>query len=223
MSNSDTTRLVIFDCDGVLVDSEMIASQVLSEELAALGVPMTPENCRDRFTGVTMTAVIAGIEALLGRPLPDDFEETLQEKDFAAFERAVRPVDGVEAMLRGLAIPKCVASSGAIAKMHCTLTATGLLPLLEPHLFSAQMVAHGKPAPDLFLYAADRMGVPPRDCVVIEDSAAGIEAALAAEMPVIGFAGGSHADAGYTNMLKEAGAGTIIDHMSDLPRLLHGK
>lgn len=213
-------RLVIFDCDGVLVDSESIACRVLSRELNALGLPLTPNDCLDRFTGITMAAVMARIENMLGRPLPEDFEETLQRKDFEAFETELRPVPGVIDMLPRLTVPRCIASSGAIAKMQLTLTATGLLPHFAPHLFSAQMVERGKPAPDLFLYAAARMGAEPASCVVVEDSAAGIEAALAAGMDVLGFAGGSHGGAEYAAMLRATGAATVFDDMSDLPALL---
>lgn len=213
-------RLVIFDCDGVLVDSESIACRVLSRELNALGLPLTPNDCLDRFTGITMAAVMARIENMLGRPLPEDFEETLQRKDFEAFETELRPVPGVIDMLPRLTVPRCIASSGAIAKMQLTLTATGLLPYFAPHLFSAQMVERGKPAPDLFLYAAARMGAEPSACAVIEDSAAGIEAALAAGMDVLGFAGGSHGGAEYAAMLRAAGAPAVFSDMSDLPALL---
>jgi HAD superfamily hydrolase (TIGR01509 family) len=216
----ESPRLVIFDCDGVLVDSEIIACRVLSSELNALGLPLTPKDCLDRFTGITMAAVMARIEAMLGGPLPEDFEETLRRKDFEAFETELRPVPGVIDMLPRLTVPRCIASSGAIAKMQLTLTATGLLPHFAPHLFSAQMVERGKPAPDLFLYAAARMGAEPSACVVIEDSAAGIEAALAAGMGVLGFAGGSHGGAAYAAMLSAAGAPAVFSDMSGLPALL---
>ncbi len=206
MAVSVSPELIIFDCDGVLVDSEIIACRVLSRELNALGLPLTPKDCLDAFTGITMAAVMTRIEEMLGRPPPDDFEDTLQRKDFEAFKTELRPVPGVKAMLPRLTVPRCIASSGAVAKMRLTLTTTGLLSSFEPHLFSAQMVEHGKPAPDLFLYAAERMGAEPSRCVVIEDSAAGIQAGLAAGMRVLGFAGGSHASDAYAAMLRASGA-----------------
>lgn len=214
------TQLVIFDCDGVLVDSEIIACRVLSRELTSMGLPLTPEDCLAEFTGISMAAVMARIETMMGAKLPEDFEQVLRQKDFEAFRTELQPVAGVKAMLPMLTIPRCIASSGAIAKMRLTLSTTGLLSSFEPHLFSAQMVKHGKPAPDLFLYAAEQMGVAPHACVVVEDSAAGIRAGLAAGMRVLGFAGGSHASAGYEARLWEAGAETVFRDMSELPRLL---
>lgn len=213
-------QLVIFDCDGVLVDSEIIASRVLSRELTALGLPLTSEDCLAEFTGVTMAAAMARIETIMGRKLPEDFEETLQEKDFKAFRTELQPVAGVKAMLPKLTIPRCIASSGTVAKMRLTLTTTGLLSSFEPHLFSAQMVKHGKPAPDLFLYAAEQMGAEPHACVVVEDSTAGVHAGLAAGMRVLGFAGGSHASARYEALLRKSGAETVFRDMSELPWLL---
>lgn len=213
-------RLVIFDCDGVLVDSEIIACRVLSRELNAMGLPLTPKDCLDEFTGITMAAVMTRIEEMMRRPLPEDFEKTLQRKDFEAFETELRPVPGVMAMLPKLTVPRCIASSGAVAKMRLTLGTTGLLPHFEPHLYSAEMVERGKPAPDLFVYAAERMGAEPSACVVVEDSTAGIQAGLAAGMDVLGFAGGSHGSAEYAAMLRDAGAPTVFTDMSELPALL---
>jgi HAD superfamily hydrolase (TIGR01509 family) len=167
-----------------------------------------------------MKAVMAMIEADWGRPLPPGFEEDIREKDFQAFAAELRPVPGVEDMLDRLTIPFCVASSGAPEKIRFTLTVTGLIGRFEPHLFSARMVARGKPAPDLFLYAAERMAVPPANCVVVEDAVAGIEAARAARMRVLGFAGAGHAGPGYAEALAAAGADAVFDRMADLPALL---
>jgi HAD superfamily hydrolase (TIGR01509 family) len=125
-------------------------------------------------------------------------------------------------MLRGLRLPKCVASSGAPQKMRVTLGVTGLLPFFEPNLFSAEMVARGKPAPDLFLLAAQRMGAAPEACAVVEDSVAGIQAARAAGMQALGFAGGGHAGPGYAEGLRTAGAHLVFDSMADLPAILAG-
>lgn len=213
-------QLVIFDCDGVLVDSEIIACRVLSRELNAMGLALSPKDCLDAFTGITTAAMMERIEEMLGRPLPEDFEQTLQRKDFEAFETELQPVPGVKAMLPTLTVPRCIASSGAVAKMRLTLTTTGLLSYFEPHLFSAQMVERGKPAPDLFLYAAERMGAEPERCVVVEDSTAGIQAGLAAGMRVLGFAGGSHGSAEYEAMLRNTGAETVFRDMRELPELV---
>jgi HAD superfamily hydrolase (TIGR01509 family) len=216
----DHTRLVIFDCDGVLVDSEPIACRVMARELTALGYPLSPDDCRERFTGVSMKTVMAMIEADWGQPLPAGFENHLRERDFEAFRAELQPVPGVADMLAHLDIPRCVASSGTPEKIRFTLTVTGLIGAFAPHLFSARMVAHGKPAPDLFLHAAERMATPPGSCVVVEDSVAGIEAARAAGMRVLGFAGAGHAGPGYAERLAAAGADTVFTRMPDLPTLL---
>lgn len=223
MPEPDHTRLVIFDCDGVLVDSEPIACRVMARELTALGYPLTAEDCLERFTGVSMKTVMARVEADWGQALPAGFEDRLREKDFEAFRAELEPVPGVEEMLADLDIPRCVASSGAPEKIRFTLTVTGLIDAFEPHLFSARMVAHGKPAPDLFLHAAERMATPPASCVVVEDSVAGIQAARSAGMRVLGFAGAGHAGPGYAEMLAAAGADAVFTRMSDLPTLLAEK
>ncbi len=218
------TRLVIFDCDGVLVDSEPLACRVMARELTALGYPLTADDCHDRFTGVSMKTVMERIEADWGQPLPAGFEDHLRDKDFEAFRAELEPVPGIEAMLAHLEIPRCVASSGAPEKIRFTLTVTGLIGAFEPHLFSARMVEHGKPAPDLFLHAAEQMNTPPAACVVVEDSVAGITAARAAGMRVLGFAGASHANSpAYAKTLAAAGADTIFTQMPDLPALLAGR
>jgi HAD superfamily hydrolase (TIGR01509 family) len=220
MAEHNHPRLVIFDCDGVLVDSEPIACRVMARELTRLGYPLSPDDCQEKFTGVSMKTVMATIEADWRRPLPAGFEEHLREQDFAAFRAELEPVAGVEAMLERLTIPRCVASSGAPEKIRFTLTVTGLIGAFEPHLFSARMVARGKPAPDLFLYAAERMDTPPECCVVVEDAVAGIAAARAAGMRVLGFAGAGHAGPGYAEKLAAAGADTVFTRMADLPDLL---
>jgi HAD superfamily hydrolase (TIGR01509 family) len=213
--------LVIFDCDGVLVDSEVVAARVLARELAAVGFPLTAEECIARYTGVSMPSMFARIEEQWGRRLPADFVERVRAADAEAFAAELRAVPGVQEMLPTLAYAKCVASSGRLAKMRLSLTLTGLMPFFEPQqLFSAEMVAHGKPAPDLFLLAAERMHAAPAQCIVIEDSQAGVTAALAAGMRVLGFAGGSHCAPGYEAMLRAAGAPQVFTEMTRLPRLL---
>jgi HAD superfamily hydrolase (TIGR01509 family) len=221
MSIARDNSLVIFDCDGVLVDSEVVAARVLARELAAIDFPLTAEECIARYTGISMPSMIACIEADLGRMVPADFAERVRAADAEAFKAELRAVPGVRDMLTRLAHPRCVASSGRLAKMRLTLTLTGLMPFFEPsQLFSAEMVAHGKPAPDLFLLASERMGISPERCVVIEDSQAGVVAALAAGMRVLGFAGGSHCGPGYEAMLRAAGAREVFADMAQLPRLL---
>lgn len=222
MSKGDVACLVIFDCDGVLVDSEPIAAQVMAETATAYGVPLMPQDCIDRFTGRSMVRVRAALEADLGYPLPNDFEAEVRARDFIAFEHALQPIDDIATVLRELKMDKCVASSGAPEKIRFTLGLTGLLPLLEPHLFSASMVARGKPAPDLFLYAAEQMVHAPRACIVIEDSEAGIRAARAAGMIALGFTGGGHCGPNHGELLRAAGATGVFNRMAELPGLLDG-
>jgi HAD superfamily hydrolase (TIGR01509 family) len=221
MSTARADALVIFDCDGVLVDSEVIAARVLARELSAVGFPLSAEECIARYTGISMPSMIACIEAEWRRRLPVDFVERVRAADAEAFAAELRAVPGAREVLERLAHRKCVASSGRLAKMRLTLTLTGLMPFFEPrHLFSAEMVARGKPAPDLFLLASERMSISPEACVVIEDSHAGVTAALAAGMRALGFAGGSHCGPSYEAMLRDAGAREVFADMVQLPRLL---
>ncbi|MEF8754262.1 MAG: HAD family hydrolase [Accumulibacter sp.] len=220
MSVGRAPLLVIFDCDGVLVDSEPIASRVLAEALSEIGFPLTAQQAIDRYTGISLGAVLALVEADWRRQLPAGFAARLGERDQAAFAAELQPVSGAAEMLASLGLPCCVASSGTIGKIRGNLSLTGLLQYLEPHLFSATMVARGKPAPDLFLHAAATMAVPPADCVVIEDSIAGVQAARAAGMRVFGFHGGGHARPDSAAALRAAGATRVFERLRDLPGLL---
>lgn len=213
-------RLVIFDCDGVLVDSEVLATTVLSRALDGVGVALSPEECLARYSGLSMASIVTTLEAETGKPLPPDFLANMRAADAVAFERELKPIPGVREILEHLALPRCVASSGTLSKMRLTLSITRLLPFFEPHLFSAEQVAHGKPAPDLFLLAAEQMGARPEACVVIEDSRAGVQAGCAAGMRVVGFSGGSHCRPGHAQRLKQAGARVVIETMAELPALL---
>ena len=213
--------LLIFDCDGVLVDSEMIASRVLAAQLSALGYAVTAKQCRERFTGKWMTDVVNLVRDQ-GIDVPDDFIQNLKVKDKEAFERELKPMPGVLETVRELRHDRCVASSGSVEKMETTLGISGLLPFFRPHLFSAGQVRRGKPEPDLFLHAANAMGRAPEDCLVIEDSTAGVTAAGRAGMRVLGFAGASHAReaAGYADTLMSAGAAAVFDDMRLLPDMI---
>lgn len=223
MTFTPPTALVIFDCDGVLVDSEVVAARVLARELTAIGFALTAEECIALYTGISMRSVVERIEAAWGRALPVDFLERVRAGDADAFRAELRAVAGVREMLPILTQRKCVASSGSLAKMRLTLTLTGLMPLFAlRHLFSAEMVAEGKPAPDLFLLASKQMRIPPEHCIVVEDSCAGVAAARAAEMQVLGFAGASHCAPGYDAMLRDAGAPRVFTDMAHLTKLLAG-
>lgn len=212
--------LVVFDCDGVLVDSEVLAADVLACALTAHGVPMTAADCIERFTGMAITEMRQRVEVERGRPLPDDFEETIRKRDAEAFRTRLQPIAGAREMLSALSYPRCVASSGRLAKMRLTLGITGLLEFLDPHLYSAEMVVRGKPAPDLFLFAASALQTVPAECLVIEDSHAGVRAAVAAGMRVFGFVGGSHCTAEHGQKLRNAGAERIFSELAALPGLL---
>ena len=182
---------VIFDCDGVLVDSERLMNREFSGMLNEIGLPYTPEETTRTFMGRSMKSCMQIVESQLGRAVPDDFFAELDRRAYAAFAESLTPVDGVASVLDALdraGTPYAVASSGSHDKMRMTLGLTGLLPRLAGRITSATEVTHGKPAPDVFLLAAERLRVPPDECVVIEDSLLGIEAALAANMRVIGFA-----------------------------------
>ncbi len=214
------TRLVIFDCDGVLVDSEAIACRVDAEILSALGFPIAFEEFRDRYVGISTATMCADIEARHGRRLPADIADRLLAAVLAAFEAELAPIPGIPEALRAIGAPRCVASSSDPPRIRRSLEIAGLLGLFEPHLFSATMVARGKPAPDIFLHAAASMGVAPRGCVVVEDSIPGVQAARAAGMRVLGFTGGGHCGPGHGARLAAAGAALVFDDMAQLPRLV---
>ena len=208
-------ELVIFDCDGVLVDSERLAVRIDVRVLAELGWILTEKEVIERFVGRSHEFMVAEIEAHLGRPLAADWEDPFQSLYRNAFAAELRPVEGIVEALDQITLRTCVASSGTHEKMRYTLGLTGLYDRFAGRIFSASEVPRGKPAPDLFLHAAKRMGVEPAACVVIEDSRYGVEAARAAGMLALGYAGGLTA-AEYLR-----GPGTIVfNEMCELPRLL---
>jgi HAD superfamily hydrolase (TIGR01509 family) len=208
-------ELVIFDCDGVLVDSERIAVKVDVEVFAALGLTLAEEEVIGRFVGRSDAYIASELEAELGRSVAADWEEEFVPLYREAFARELRPVDGVIEALDQITIPSCVASSGTHEKMRYTLGLTGLYERFAGHIFSVTEVADGKPAPDLFLHAARQMGVEPRHCAVVEDSRWGVEAARAAGMRAFGYAGG------LTPAERLAGHDTVVfEDMRELPRLL---
>jgi len=212
--------LIIFDCDGVLVDSEIIANRVLAALLSRHGYPITAAECRAKFLGRTIPGVVK-IVADDGVVLPDDFEQRLRDKDIEAFAAELKPTSGMRRALEQLAHrPKCVASSGSPEKIRRNLETTGLLRYLDPHLFSARDVENPKPAPDLFLMAADRMGERPDRCIVIEDTPLGIEGAKRAGMRALGYIGASHRVPSDEKILRAAGADLVFADMAELPRLV---
>ncbi|TYC54105.1 HAD family hydrolase [Rhodobacterales bacterium] len=214
--------LVIFDCDGVLVDTERLANQTMATLITELGHPITGPECQQRFMGRTLESILGMVEELTGKTLPADWPDQVRLRDLEAFEAGVSAVDGIEAVLDDLdrrGVPYCVGSSGKYEKMHTTLGSSGLLPRLKDRLYSAQDCAHGKPAPDVFLLAAKGMGHPPETCVVIEDSVPGVKAASAAGMRVYAFVEDPSCD---RDALRAAG-GILFETMDELPDLLFSK
>lgn len=207
--------LVIFDCDGVLVDSERITSRVFCDMLGELGLELTQDEMFQRFVGQAMDRCLVIIEQALGRPAPETFVPELRQRAAQALFEQVEPVPGVVDVLDRLPVPACVASAGERMKMQLTLGKTGLWNRFDGRIFSVEDVEHSKPAPDVYLLAAQSQGVAPERCAVIEDSAAGVTAGVAAGMTVFAYAADVPAD-----RLREAGAHHLFDDMADLPVLL---
>jgi HAD superfamily hydrolase (TIGR01509 family) len=214
------TTLLVFDCDGVLIDSEIITSHAHARALGELGFAITAEDIVRRFTGMPDTAMYPALEAEWGKPLPADYDTRFKADVIARYASELRAIDGVHAALDALPWRRCVASSSTPGKLRAGLGAVGLYDYFAPHIFSATQVARGKPWPDLFQFAAEQMNAVPAECLVIEDSVAGVEAALAAGMPVIGFAGGSHCGPGWADKLLAAGADGVFDDMRALPAIV---
>jgi len=211
-----SAQLVIFDCDGVLVDSERIGNHVMAQYVSELGWPMGVDEALHRFKGYATDQIWSEITNHLGHPLPDNVEQAFRQRQLAAV-RDVQIIDGVMPLLSALPIPYCVASNGPHTKMHVTLGAVGLLERFGGKIFSRFDVGRAKPAPDLLLHAAQMMGAQPRTCIVIDDSPIGVEAACAADMIPVGFAGTQTADA---TALARAGAAHVITHMSEAASLV---
>lgn len=207
--------LIIFDCDGVLVDSEVLSCQCLSEVLAGYGIDLRVDHALDLFLGRNLEAVLSHYGAL-GRVLPPQFSTELKAAVRAAFLTALCPIEGISSVLDGLPTPACVASSSDFDRVSFSLSLTGLTTHFGERIFTSQMVRRGKPAPDLFLYAAAAMQTEPSRTLVIEDSASGVRAAKAAGMAAWGFVGGSH----YRSrdgraLLCNAGADRVFRRMAD--------
>ena len=213
--------LVIFDFDGVLVDSENLSNQVLSLVLTELGVPLTPVECHTRFTGMKLARVRQTVEKETARPLSDRFEEMIRKQTRDRMVPELEAVPGAADLLSGFRQPRCIASNSSHAWIRMALDATEMRHHFEDQaLFSAADVAEGKPAPDLFLHAASTMDYDPTRCVVVEDSILGVTGAVAAGMTVFGFAGASHIQPGHEDVLRDIGAVATFDDLSLLPEML---
>jgi HAD superfamily hydrolase (TIGR01509 family) len=209
--------LLIFDCDGVLVDSELLAHSELAELMTMLGHPMTPQAALETFAGRRLQDVLASAGVLLSTAIPPDLGAQAGERLLMRLRRELNPVAGAREAVESLPWPRCVASSSSRERIKLSLEVTGLAPLFGDRVFSADALEHGKPAPDLFIFAARSCGTPPGRCIVIEDSPLGIRAARAGGMKAIGFIGASHATAALAGQLADAGAHAVVQAMSELP------
>jgi HAD superfamily hydrolase (TIGR01509 family) len=219
MARMNRFDLVVFDCDGVVVDSEVLSCQCLAEVFTDFGVPMSIEVVFDEFLGRSFPAVEAYYARAAGHPLPTEFRATYRERLLALFASSLQPVPAIENVLANLPIPYCLASSSDDERLATTLAVSGLRKYFGERVFNAAMVKRGKPAPDLFLLAAARMGADPHRTLVVEDTVPGIAAAKAAGMTAWGFVGGSHfagkAGGRGAGLLAEAGADRVFASMAD--------
>ncbi|CTQ58352.1 6-phosphogluconate phosphatase [Roseibium album] len=215
---------ILFDCDGVLVDSEKIYVSVEREHLARIGLDYEIDEYMDRFQGLGSDDFWAELDRdhrSLGKgPLPESFGSELDAATMERIDRELSEIAGIKQFLDIHEGPRAVASSSRLQRLIHKLQHTGLYAYFEPHIYSGEQVANGKPAPDLFLHAASRLGVDAATALVIEDSANGVKAGLAAGMTVWGFVGGGHSHQGHTEQLLEAGAHKVVDSHDDLAGLL---
>ena len=208
--------VLICDCDGVLVDSEPLAAEAMSAVLAGFGVMVSPELLMRELTGLSQADILAGVAARTGKAVPMEVAERLWPATRALFAERLAAMPGAGDVLRAHRGPVCVASSSRPERIRFSLERAGLAEIFGERVFSAAQVARGKPAPDLFQFAAARCGAEAAGCVVIEDSVAGVTAARAAGMTAIGFVGGGHATPDSRDRLVQAGADVVIDAWADL-------
>jgi len=209
--------LLIFDCDGVLVDSEYLFARVAAECLTEAGIAIEAREAARRFAGVSLKDILASVEREHSTRLPAGFEALLIKREDEAYARLLEPIAGVRDAILSIDSRRCVASSSLPERISESLVVTKLDDLFgEEERFSTALVANGKPAPDIFRYAAQRMGEAPENCFVVEDSVAGVTGGIAAGMRVIGFTGGRHCGTDHAQRLKAAGADVVIAHMAEL-------
>jgi HAD superfamily hydrolase (TIGR01509 family) len=211
-------ELVIFDCDGVLVDSELLLNESLAEISSELGWPCTVNQAGERFRGRTNIDILASIEEALQTTLNVDFQQMLEDRVFKTFERDLLPMPGVLTVLNELLIPFCAATNSIKSEANFKLRVTGLLPWFNDRVYTSDQVERPKPAPDLYLYAANQMNAPIDKTIVVEDSSLGVRSALAADMKVVGLAASQYV---VRKELEEAGAHVVIDDIRELLPLVH--
>lgn len=216
-----TFEAVIFDCDGVLVDSEAVVARVALVALQGLGLPYDQETFAHRFTGLTMEKYFAELNEdhrkAFGAPLPDGFADGMLQDTKVEMDSTLEALPGVHAAVESVSHKQiAVASSSGLDRLRTKLKIVGLYNAFAPHYYSGDQVMHGKPAPDLFLFTAEKLSLPASNCIAIEDSVNGVRSAVSAGMMVIGFTGGSHCSAGHDRHLVQAGATVVINHMNQL-------
>jgi HAD superfamily hydrolase (TIGR01509 family) len=213
-------HLIIFDFDGVLADSEMLSNTVLAEILTELGVPTTPEDSLRLYMGKRFHEVIAAVQEAVGHPLPDGFPESYQFRTLSRFRRDLRLIEGARAYIEEfIHIPRCIASASSPDRLKVCLEILNLAQFFGPFVYSASEVDRGKPYPDVYLLAAERMKTDPRACIVIEDSVSGVQAGVAAGMTVIGLLAGSHIADGHQSRLTGAGAHYVAQTFTEVRQI----
>ncbi len=214
--------LTIFDCDGVLADSEIISARVDASLLATMGYKIKAEELAERFAGYTTDRIFETAAAELGRPLPDGILDKAESETDRRLKAEVKPVDGAKEMLDALDGDRCVCSNSRPERLEITLRKAGLWGRIAPHAYSARDVGEGrgKPEPDVFLYAAKQFDCDPKDVLVVEDSVSGVTGAVRAGMRVVGFTGASHTFPGHAEQLTDAGAITVVNRLADVPATL---
>ena len=214
-------RALIFDFDGVLADSEVLSNSVIAEIVTELGVPTTVEDAYRTFMGKRLRDVIETIERVTGRQLPADFSDAYQRRTFDVFRARLQPVPGAREFLNAWQeVPRCIASSSSPERLALSLEVLDMTALFAGRVFSASDVARGKPHPDIFLHAAEQLGVEACDCIVVEDSVGGVTAARAAGATVVGLTAASHIKPGFAARLKEAGADHVVSSFTELDRAI---
>jgi HAD superfamily hydrolase (TIGR01509 family) len=208
--------VIVFDCDGVLIDSEGLAADALVAELSCRRMNVPVAEALEHFTGLSAADAAQELHARYGFVIPDDFWDRVRGRREDLYRAKLKPADGIFALLESISDPKCVASSSSPASLKSSLSLVSLWDHFTPHIFSSVFVKNGKPAPDLFLFAAERMRASPQDCVVIEDSLAGIRAAKAAHMRVLGYVGGSHCSAEHIERVQGEGVEKIFRSHNEL-------
>ena len=218
---SSRHRAIIFDFDGVLADSEVLSNSVLAEIVTELGVPTTVDDAYRTYMGKRLEEVIETIEKVVGRKLHGDFADAYQIRTFDAFRKHLKAVDGAREFIDAWCrVPLCIASSSSPERLAVSLEALNMTALFAGRVFSASQVARGKPHPDIFLYAAEQLGVSPGTCIVIEDSVGGVTAGRAAGTTVIGFTAAGHIQPGHDAKLREAGADHVVASFAELDRII---